>query len=124
MELNVYPETVIFNGSSNVSYVRVTSPSDTVLENNGYFTLSLSLASPSSIMNNVVLSPNSINVTAVDNAGEQGCVGVEWGVVSLVCVWWVRVISWVLRLVYQETGRRKELRSLAKGKIKKRAVSS
>ena len=108
MELNIYPETVTFDGSSNVSYVRVTSPSDTMLENNGYFTLSLSLASPSSIMNNVVLSPNSINVTAVDNPGEQGCVCV-W---SHWFVWWVGggVIGWVLRLVY-ETGRRKELKS-------------
>jgi len=79
MELYVNPMTVTFDGSSNVSYVSIRSPADTVLENNGYYNLSLGSVYPSPINNSVILSPSTISVVAVDNPGEKGVAGAARG---------------------------------------------
>ncbi len=74
--LNVSDTTVAFDNTSSVRYVSLTAPPDTVLENNVSFVLSIQSPSLSTDEGRIMLAPDNLTITALDNPSEfkQGLV--------------------------------------------------
>ncbi len=75
--LSVSDTTVAFDNTSSVRYVSLTAPPDTVLEDDVSFVLSIQSPLPSAEGGRIMLAPDNLNITALDNSSEleQGWLG-------------------------------------------------
>ncbi len=75
--LSVSDTTVAFDNTSSVRYVNLTAPPDTVLEYNASFVLSIQSPLPSTEEGRIMLDPDNLTITALDDPSEleQGWLG-------------------------------------------------
>ncbi len=75
--LNLSDTTITFDNTSSVRYVSLTAPPDTMLEDDVSFVLSIQTPLPSTEEGRIMLAPDNMTITALDDPSEleQGWLG-------------------------------------------------